>query len=44
MVLVITGAPGSGKSTLATRLAAELELPLVAKDDVKEALFEVRPG
>ncbi|WP_158607511.1 GNAT family N-acetyltransferase [Flexivirga caeni] len=48
MVLLVNGIPGSGKSTLAPRLAAELGLPLFAKDMVKETLFdnasqEVRP-
>ena len=36
--VVVNGPPGSGKSTLATRLAMELDWPLIAKDDIKEAL------
>ncbi len=32
--------PASGKSTLATALAARLDLPLFAKDTIKEALFD----
>ncbi len=36
----MTGPPGAGKSTLARAVADELGLPLVAKDDVKEALFD----
>ena len=32
--------PGSGKSTLAAALAAELRLPLLAKDEIKEALMD----
>ena len=32
--------PGSGKSTLAAALAAEPGLPLLAKDEMKEALVE----
>ena len=40
LLVVVTGAPGSGKTTVARALAAELGLPLVAKDDVKEALFD----
>ena len=40
LLIVVTGAPGSGKSTIAQDLASELGLPLLAKDDVKEALFD----
>ena len=35
--LLVNGIPGSGKTTLARRLAAELGLPLFAKDSVNEA-------
>lgn len=38
LFVVVNGPPGSGKSTLATRLAIELDWPLIAKDDIKEAL------
>jgi adenylylsulfate kinase-like enzyme len=38
--VLIAGWPGSGKSTLGAALAAELELPLLAKDEIKEALME----
>jgi predicted kinase len=37
---IILGCPASGKTTLARRLAAELSLPLLCKDDIKEALFD----
>jgi predicted kinase len=40
-LLVVTGAPATGKSTIATRLATTLGWPLLAKDDLKEALFDV---
>jgi predicted kinase len=40
LLVVVTGAPGSGKTTIARALAVELRLPLLAKDDVKEALFD----
>jgi predicted kinase len=39
-VVVVTGPPASGKSTVAALLAQELRLPLVAKDVVKELLFD----
>jgi predicted kinase len=39
--VLVAGPPGSGKSTLAAPLAGELGLPLIAKDDIKEALMEV---
>ncbi|MBI5651707.1 MAG: AAA family ATPase [Chloroflexi bacterium] len=39
-LLIISGAPGAGKTTLARQLARKLNLPLVAKDDIKEALFD----
>jgi len=37
---LIGGIPGSSKSTLAVALAAELGLPLLAKDEIKEALMD----
>jgi predicted kinase len=44
--VLVAGWPGSGKSTVATALAAELCLPLLAKDEIKEALMDGlgRPG
>jgi predicted kinase len=39
-LVVISGLPASGKTTLARRLAAEMRLPLVGRDDIKERLFE----
>ncbi|GAA0440119.1 AAA family ATPase [Leifsonia naganoensis] len=41
--LLINGAPASGKTTLARRLCDELGLPLVTKDDIKEALADAVP-
>jgi predicted kinase len=41
--VLVAGWPGSGKSTLAAALAPELGLPLLAKDEIKEALMEGRP-
>jgi predicted kinase len=41
MFVMISGPPGSGKSTLARPIADELQLPLIAKDAIKEALMDV---
>lgn len=38
--MLVGGWPGSGKTTLAGALAAELGLPLLAKDELKEALAD----
>ncbi|MGO9342055.1 MAG: AAA family ATPase [Acidimicrobiales bacterium] len=38
--VVVAGLPGSGKTTLARALAVELDLPLISKDTIKEALFD----
>jgi predicted kinase len=40
LVVVVTGPPASGKSTIARKIAEGLPAPLVAKDPVKEALFD----
>ena len=40
-MLVVTGPPASGKSTVAAQLAQALGWPLLAKDDIKERLFDV---
>ena len=39
-VIIITGHPATGKTTLAHRLASELNLPLLWKDQIKESLSE----
>ncbi len=38
--VVVTGLPGSGKTALAEPLAAELALPLISKDHIKELLAD----
>ena len=43
MYVVVTGPAGSGKSTLSRPLAERLGLPLLAKDDFKQALLERVP-
>src|SRR4051794_10844242 len=40
LAVVVSGIPASGKTTLARQLALALELPLVSKDVIKEALFD----
>jgi predicted kinase len=45
LLVVVTGPPATGKTTLAQRLSRELGLPLVAKDAIKERLYDtVGPG
>jgi adenylylsulfate kinase-like enzyme len=41
MFVNVAGPPGSGKSTLAASLAPALELPLIAKDEIKKPLMDV---
>jgi predicted kinase len=41
--VVVSGPPASGKTTLARALAPALDLPLLAKDTIKQALMTVIP-
>ena len=40
LVILVNGLPATGKTTLARRLATDLRLPLLAKDAIKETLFD----
>ena len=40
LLIIVSGPPSSGKTTLARRVAKELGLPLFARDDIKELLFD----
>lgn len=39
-MIIVSGPSASGKSTLADRLAADLSLPVIHRDRIKEALFD----
>jgi predicted kinase len=39
-LIIVSGPPCAGKSTLANRLRDELKWPLLAKDSIKELLFD----
>ncbi len=39
-LVVVTGMPSAGKTTVAEGLARRLRLPLIAKDEIKESLYD----
>ncbi|MFZ0547163.1 MAG: AAA family ATPase [Candidatus Promineifilaceae bacterium] len=43
-IVLVSGAPGVGKTTLAVPLANVLQFTLIAKDDIKETLYEALNG
>jgi len=40
LLIIISGLPGTGKTTISKRIAKELSLPLINRDEIKEALFD----
>jgi predicted kinase len=40
LIVVVTGPPAAGKTTVARAIAFRFGLPLIAKDTIKEALFD----
>jgi predicted kinase len=40
LLIVVTGMPSSGKTTVGDGLASQLRLPLIAKDEIKESLYD----
>lgn len=41
LVILILGLPGAGKTTWGKKIANELHLPFISKDDIKVRLFDV---
>jgi predicted kinase len=40
VLVIVSGPPGAGKSTIAKRLGAELGLPVLDRDDIKDTMFD----
>lgn len=40
LLVIVSGAPGTGKTTIARELGAQMGLPVFARDDLKESLFD----
>jgi len=40
VLIVVQGIPGTGKTTLSRKLAKDLPMPRIGKDDIKELLFD----
>ena len=39
LLIIVTGPSATGKTSLAERLSEDLSIPLIAKDTIKEQLF-----
>jgi predicted kinase len=39
-IIIFTGLPGTGKTTLSRKISEDLGLPLLAKDDIKEIMYD----
>ena len=40
LLLIVSGPPAAGKTTLGRRIATDLQIPFIGKDDIKETLFD----
>lgn len=41
-LIIVCGLPGTGKTTLARELSRKLSIPVIHKDSIKEALYEIQ--
>jgi adenylate kinase family enzyme len=43
-LILVNGLPGSGKTTLSRQLGQALSVPVISKDELKEALADIAAG